>query len=497
MRTIQFGRGPVARVLVAGVLACALGSPALVGQQQPARAPGAPPVERLLLLAGRSMVLTTDFNIERVAITEEAVADALVVAQREVLINGKQPGTISLILWGEGRRVHYELVIEPGVTTLEQRFDQLFPGEDIVVSVTDGAVLLSGRVSSNEVMLRAGEIAKAALPELQIINMLQLPGGSGSQQVMLQVRFAEVNRKAIKEVGLALFATRSTFTARSTTQQFAAPAFDDFNSDVGGLVFADFLNIFFFQREEGIGGVLKALQQNGWFESLAEPNLIAYNGKEASFLAGGEIPVPVVSGTTGNVSIDWKEFGVRLRFTPTIAGDVIRLHVRPEVSALDFNNGVTLSGFRIPALTTRYAETEVELRDGQSFAIAGLLDTVGQQDASAIPVLSKIPIIGHLFRSKADREEQTELMVLITPRLVRPLNPDEVPPLPAADRGGRGGAGREGGAPGGRGGGGEPQAGLGGGPAALLIGPAGLVDAPAGTGQTGQSKSLPAGNRRR
>jgi pilus assembly protein CpaC len=196
------------------------------------------------------------------------------------------------------------------------------------------------------------------------------------------------------------------------------------------LVFSDFLNLFFFDRELGVGGVMKALESSGGFQSLAEPNLIAYNGQEASFLAGGEFPVPIVQGATNAVSVLFKEFGIRLNFTPTIAGDVIRLKVRPEVSTLDFNNGITLSGFRIPALTTRRAETDVELRDGQSFAIAGLLDNTSQNDSSAIPILSKLPIIGSLFKSKADRAERTELMVLITPRLVRPLNPDEVPPLP-------------------------------------------------------------------
>ena len=198
----------------------------------------------------------------------------------------------------------------------------------------------------------------------------------------------------------------------------------------GGLVFSDFLNLFFFNRTEGLGVAIKALEQKGLFQSLAEPNLIAYNGQEASFLAGGEFPVPVVQGATGTVTIMFKEFGVRLNFKPTIAGDVIRLKVRPEVSSLDFNNGITLEGFRIPALITRRAETDVELRDGQSFAIAGLLNNITQNDGANVPFLSKIPIIGYLFKSNADRKERTELMVLVTPRLVRPLNPDEVPPLP-------------------------------------------------------------------
>jgi pilus assembly protein CpaC len=284
-------------------------------------------------------------------------------------------------------------------------------------------------VSSTNVMLRAAEIARASSSKSQVINMLQVPGGNESQQVMLQVRFAEVNRRALAELGLSLFALRDRFAARSTTQQFAAPDFD--SSNANRLTFSDYLNLFFFDFKEGVGGVLRALQSRGAFQSLAEPNLIAYNGQEASFLAGGEFPVPVVQGGNNNsVTVVFKEFGIRLTFRPTIAGEMIRLKVKPEVSTLDFANGVSLQGFRIPALTTRRAETDVELRDGQSFAIAGLLDHLRQDDRSAVPILSKLPIIGPLFQSKAVRGEDTELMVLITPRLVRALNPDEVPPLP-------------------------------------------------------------------
>jgi pilus assembly protein CpaC len=249
---------------------------------------------------------------------------------------------------------------------------------------------------------------------------------------MLQVRFAEVNRRALMEAGFSIFTDASRYQNRATTQQFPAPDFDDENANLKRFRFSDFLNLFFFDSKEGIGAVLKALESKGYFQSLAEPNLIAYNGQEASFLAGGEFPIPVVQGgaATNSVTVQFKEFGVRLTFRPTIAGDVIRLKVKPEVSSLDFNNGVTLQGFRIPALLTRRAETDVELRDGQSFAIAGLLNNVTQDDKSAIPILSKLPIIGTLFKSKAERSERTELMVLITPRLVRPLDPDEVPPLP-------------------------------------------------------------------
>ncbi|HTM32385.1 MAG TPA: type II and III secretion system protein family protein, partial [Vicinamibacterales bacterium] len=380
----------------------------------------------------------------RIAVTNPAIADAVVVKPREVLVDGKGAGTVSLIVWGADTRRHYDIVVDAGVSILQQNFQQLFPGEKISVALNDDAVILSGEVSSNDVMLRAAEVAKAAFSKAQVVNMLQLPGGSPSKQVMLQVRFAEVNRNALLQAGVTLFTTRDAINGRITTQQFAAPIItDDPTAPLGGgvlsgrpptstaaAVFTDMLNIFFFNKEEGFGAVLKALQGRGFLQSLAEPNLIAYNNEEASFLAGGEIPIPVVQGVSGQVSVQYKEFGIRLTFRPTIAGDVIRLKLKPEVSSLDFNNGVILSGFRIPALSTRRAETDVELRDGQSFAIAGLMNNLSQTDRQAVPILSSLPIIGNLFKSKASRAEQTELMVLITPRLVRALDPDEVPLLP-------------------------------------------------------------------
>lgn len=391
--------------------------------------PAAP--ERVRLTAGRSTVLQTDFDVTRMAVTDPTIADAVVVRPREVLIDGKTPGTVSLILWGAEARRQYDIVVDRGVPSLQQQFQQLFPGEPITVALSDDAVVLSGAVSGPDVLRRAAEVARAALPKAQVVNLLQPPGGTPSQQVLLQVRFAEVNRNALLQAGLSLFSTRARVTARTTTAQFAAPEFDDGNTgSPGGLQFQDYLNLFFFNRTEGLGGVLKALQGRGLLQSLAEPNLIAYNGQEASFLAGGEIPVPVVQGLAGQVTVQWKEFGVRLAFTPTIAGDLIRLKLRPEVSALDFGHGIILQGFRIPALLTRRAETDVELRDGQSFAIAGLLNNMSQTDRQSIPILGRLPIIGPIFRSKAARQEQTELMVLVTPRLVRPLNPNEVPALP-------------------------------------------------------------------
>src|SRR5205814_792315 len=212
-------------------------------------------------------------------------------------------------------------------------------------------VILTGHASNNSVMLRAGEIAEASAPKAKVINMLQLPGGMDSQQVLLQVRVAEVTHRALTEAGVSLFTGAlgyKDYVARSTTQQFAAPTFDT-SQGVNTLTFSDFLNLFIFNTKYNMGAVVRALQQTAHFQSLAEPNLIAYNGQEASFLAGGELPVPVVSGAAGTVSVSYKEYGIRLNFTPTIAGDTVRLRVRPEVSTLDFPNGIVLSGFRIPA----------------------------------------------------------------------------------------------------------------------------------------------------
>jgi pilus assembly protein CpaC len=385
---------------------------------------------RVSVTAGRSTIIETTFDVTRIAVTNPAIADAVVVRPREILIDGKAAGIISLIVWGGDQRVQYDVAVEQPVSALEQQLQQLFPGERIQAAITADSVVLSGPVSSTQVMLRAADVARAAAPKATVINMLQVPGASDAQQVMLQVRFAEVNRRALTELGSSFFTGITGYkdwVGRSSTQQFAAPVFDNEK----GLVFSDFLNLFLFNNKINMGVVIKALKQTGYFQSLAEPNLMAYNGQEASFLAGGEFPVPIVQGgATQTVSIQFKEFGIRLTFKPTIAGDLIRLHVRPEVSSLDFNNGIVLQGFRIPALTTRRAETEVELRDGQSFAIAGLIDNQTQTDGAGIPILSQLPIIGNLFKSKADRKERTELLVLVTPRLVRALNPDEVPPLP-------------------------------------------------------------------
>ena len=272
-----------AQPLRALLLACAVfaigDAPAL--HAQAAQAPAAASMPRVSLTAGRSTVLAVDFDITRIAVTNPVIADAVVVAPREILIDGKAQGTISLIIWGDGRRTQYDIAVDAPVSQLQQQLRNLFPGEDIQVTVNEEAITLSGRVSANAVMLKAGEIAEKTSSKHKIINLLQVPGGIDTQQVMLQVRFAEVNRQALTEAGVSLFtgaAGYKDWIGRSTTQEFSAPIFDEDKT-----TFSDFLNLFVFNTKYNVGGLLKALQSRGLLQSLAEPNLIAYNGKEASF----------------------------------------------------------------------------------------------------------------------------------------------------------------------------------------------------------------------
>lgn len=347
----------VGRRLMSIALVGLLSASASPGASASGQATTSASVKQVALTAGRSTVVSTDFDVSRIAVTNPAIADAVVVQPREILIDGKAAGTVSLIVWGSTQREQYDVVVEQGVTGLQQQLRALFSGEDIHVSASDEAIILSGQVSSNRVVLRAGEIAQASASKAKVINLLQLPGANESQQVILQVRFAEVNRRALTELGVTLLMNRPDATGRSTTQQFAGPNFQKgaTAADLPDMVFSDFLNLFFFQRNQGVGAVVKALKSRGFFQSLAEPNLIAYNGQEASFLAGGEIPVPVVQGATGTVTVVYKEFGVRLNFRPTIAGDMIRLKVRPEVS---ISTSATAS--RYPAFESPHCQRAVQ-----------------------------------------------------------------------------------------------------------------------------------------
>jgi len=378
------------------------------------------------LLVGRSTILDIGQTISRVSLTVPDVADAMVTAPTQLLIHGKQPGTISMFVWDRmGGIKTYEVIVRRDLSALVEQVKTLFPGEPISVAGSGKDVVLSGTVSSKYVMDKASEVAAGYVEKKEnVVNLLKQAEGVASNQVMLKVRFAEVSRNALQELGASLFSDgNNNMFGRTTTQQFAAPHFDKNRPSAwlgDTLVFNDYLNLFLFDAKNKVGAVVKALQGKGLFQSLAEPNLIALNGKEASFLAGGEFPYPVPQGQFGSFTIHFKEYGVRLNFTPTVlGGDLINLKIRPEVSSLDFNNAVVIEGFRIPAITTRRAETEVELQDGQTFAIAGLMNNTALSTMRKVPGLGDIPVLGMLFKSRAYQKEQTELVVMVTPQIVR------------------------------------------------------------------------------
>jgi pilus assembly protein CpaC len=419
-------------ILVAAPDAQAPQQPPSEGAPGPAFAAGARPAEasrptEISLLVGRSTVLDVGRPIERVSVTTAEVADALVTGPQQLLIHGKAPGTISLFVWDRSGRVEaFDVRVRRDLTALVDQMRQLFPGEPIAVAGNGKDIVLSGTVSSRYIVEKAAEVAAGYVDGKEhVVNLLRQQEGVATTQVMLRVRFAEVSRSALQELGASVFADHyRQRVARISTEQFPAPAFDQGGADLGKtLVFSDYLNLFLFDARNELGAVIRALQSRGLFQSLAEPNLIAQNGVEASFLAGGEFPYPVVQGTGGAnlaVTIQFKEFGVRLSFTPTILGeDLIRLKVRPEVSALDFTNAVVVQGFRIPALSTRRTETEVELQNGQTFAIAGLLNNTVTESLQKVPGIGDIPILGLLFRSRAHQKQQTELVVMITPQIVK------------------------------------------------------------------------------
>lgn len=385
------------------------------------------------LLVGRSTLLTVGQPITRVSLTSPNIADAMVTSPGQLLIHGKAPGTISMFVWDRAGGIkRYEVIVRRDLSELLQQVKQLFPGEPITVHSNGKDVVISGTVSSKYVIDKAAEVAAGYVEKKEdVVNLLRQQEGVASNQVLLRVRFAEVSRSALTELGASIFATGvddGRWVGRTNTGQYPGPAFDD-----GRLVFSDFLNLFLFDAKNSIGGVVRALQNKGLFQSLAEPNLIAENGKEASFLAGGEYPYPVVQGggDRTSVTIQFKEFGVRLTFTPTIVGsDLVKLKVAPEVSSLDFANAVTLEGFRVPAISTRRTQTEVELQDGQTFAIAGLMNNTITSQMSKIPGIGDIPILGYLFRSKAAQKNQTELVVMITPTILRRGSTGVSPKLP-------------------------------------------------------------------
>lgn len=369
--------------------------------------------------AGASALLVYDDPVERFSIGETTIADAVAVSPREVLVTGKKLGTTSLLVWDKAGTVKvYSIEVTADAPALQRYLRTLFPADSIGVSASSNTVTLSGSVRSAAIDQQAVNIAKAT--GAVVVDRLLAPPG---RQVLLQVQFAEVNRSAAREMS-SILSTVNPDRLTSVDQ-------DSVQTISDGL-----MRLFLGNANAQFNAVIRALRSRGEFKTLAEPNLLTLPGQEASFLAGGEFPYPSVQGggQSGAITIVFKEFGVRLRFTPTLTeGGSIRLHVAPEVSSLDFANGLTLNGFQIPSLLTRRAETDVELRDGQHLAIAGLMDNAWTKDVSRIPILGDIPVLGEFFKSSAAQQRRTELLVVVTPILVDAT--DKAPPLPTGDAG--------------------------------------------------------------
>lgn len=386
-------------------------------------APGASP---LRVMAGKSLLIKTQERLKRVSVTDPTVADALVVTPTQVLVNGLAPGEVSLLIWDEAERSQsFDLRVDVDITAAAEEMHRLFPDERINVSPSRSAIVLSGHVTTEDVAKHAGLLASAY--SKNVVNVLTF-GPVGAEEVLLEVKFAEVDRTALTQLGVNAFTTGGNTIGRVTTGQFGSTNIGPLNDPSGGAsnqtTVNDLLNLFFFRPDIHLGGVIKALQARNLLQILAEPNLIAVNGKEASFLAGGEFPFPVAQPSgqgLSTITIQFREFGVRLKFTPVIQPNGnIHLRVVPEVSTLDFANAVSVSGTTIPAISTRKADTEFELQDGQSFVIAGLMDNRVTDIANKIPGLGDIPILGNFFRSKSAQKSNSELMVLCTVHRVSP-----------------------------------------------------------------------------
>ena len=388
------------------------------------------------VLVGQSRVINFDRTIGRFSVSNPEIAEAVLVAPDQVLVNGKAFGQVNFIAWEQSGKefLVFDVFVRANLSLIDSQIRALFPKEDIRLSQANGSVVMSGSVSDPKTGAQAQSVVEAA--GFKTVNMLASPV-KAAQQVQLQVRVAEVSRNRLRDYGTS-YMTGKGGTATYTNSGSGPSALTDFNTadHLVESTVSSALNIFFLNNPAGIAAMLRAVRQNGAARTLAEPNLIAMDGEQASFLAGGEFPVPVIQAGSDKaaVTIVFKEYGVRLNFKPTIIDeDHIRLEMEPEVSTIDFANGVKFQGFLIPALKTRRAKTGIELRDGQSFALAGLLNNQETQSFSKIPVISDVPVLGNLFKSKSFQKEETELMFIVTAQMVKPMNPDDLPRMRGVD----------------------------------------------------------------
>lgn len=384
------------------------------------------------VLVGQSRVINFDKPVGRFSVSNPEIAEAVLVTPDQVLVNGKAFGQVNFIAWEQsgGAYLVFDVYVRANLSLIDSQIRALFPKDDIRLSQANGSVVLSGSVADSKTAAQVQSVVEAA--GFKTVSLLASPV-KNMAQVQLQVRVAEVSRNKMRDLGTS-YAYQGSNSGVYANSGAGPSSLGSVTNGILNGTLSSALNLFV------MGGntmsMIRALQTKGALRELAEPNLIAMEGQQASFLAGGEFPVPIVSGSgdRSTVTIVFKEYGVRLNFKPTIIDeDHIRLELEPEVSTIDFSNGVKFDGFLIPALRTRRAKTGVELRDGQSFALAGLLDNSEAQSLSKVPVLGDIPILGALFKSKSFEKKETELIFIVTAQLVKPVNRDDLPQMRGID----------------------------------------------------------------
>lgn len=397
----------------------------------------------LSVAVGKTVLVDCVRPATRVAIGLGEVAEASAISPNEIMVNGKAPGETSLIIWDDrGGRQFFNVTVRASTAGLDNNMEAVhreltteLPGQQVKATSENGVIYLRGTVKDLTSVSRAVQIASTVG---KVVNLLNVEVPKSDPQIMLKVRFASVDRSKAKSLGINLFDLGlGNAVGGLSTGQFSPPNIGGSASSGGvsaggnSAVLSNELNLFAFFPGLSSGATIEALETTGVVEVLAEPNIVATDGQEASFLAGGEYPYPMVQGSAAgaSVSIQFKEYGVRLNFIPTITPrGTIRLQVAPEVSALDFSNAIQISGFNVPAITTRKVKTEVELSDGQSFVIGGLIDNRENETFEKIPFIGDIPILGKFFTSKAKNRTNTELMVLVTPEIVAPTEVGTAPP---------------------------------------------------------------------
>ncbi|MFV0421269.1 type II and III secretion system protein family protein [Oleidesulfovibrio sp.] len=410
---------PILLMALAGVLAFATGAHA-----QPATTQSIIP-QTVQIATGKSLVLESAVPVKRVSVASPEIAEVLVLSPSQIYVTGVKAGGTTLTLWDRAGAVSrvFDIQVTPDIAQLKQMLHKLLPAEkDLMVMAVGESITLAGTVSSPANMATALDMARMYAPE-KVTNLMKV---GGMHQIMLEVKVAEMRRSVMQKLGIDLAAAwDNSFAFTMLNQLFTLDSQDGVIGLGNTAAILSPNNTGLFQTELGgvsITGFLDVLKENGLVKVLAEPTLVCRSGENASFLAGGEIPVPVPQGL-GTVAIEFKEYGVSLEFTPTVLSPrQISLKVSPEVSELDYANVIQINGFSIPGISSRRASTTVELGDGQSFAVAGLLRDEVRESIKKYPGLGDIPVLGTLFRSSSWQKSETELVIIVTPRLAKPLD---------------------------------------------------------------------------